>query len=138
MARSKLRRGRRSPNALLGRVRTLASVGVFQAHNVVELRRRHFDDVHVRDGDHPMDRVRRAVEGLARSHSDDPTLRSLADLEVHFAGFDEERFVFFHVVLPRKALPCRDMKNLSDVTICLRPHDLVAPRFADASHAVRV
>ena len=69
----------RSP-AALRLARALTPVGVFQSHDVVELRGRHFDHVYVRNGHHSVHRTWRAMERIARSHPNDANLATAADL----------------------------------------------------------
>ena len=81
--------GRRPTDEAIGPAPTaagpLAAVGVLEADDVVELRRRHLDHVDVGDRDHAVHGAGRAVEVSPRLHAERLHLRPLADLEVHFA-----------------------------------------------------
>ncbi len=110
----------------------LAPVVVLEAHDVVELRRRHLDHVGVLERDHAVTEQRRHVERLARL--EDRRLRRLALAimhKLHFAVQYHDRFVFLVMVLQRQRMAFLDMQDLADVAIGDRPNQLVSPGLVD-------
>src|SRR5262245_30933389 len=88
------------PSAMSG-FPVLPSVSVFQTDHVVQLRRRHFEDVAVFDRGHPMNRLRCDVDALARLHLAllEPLAFALVDLEQQQPRMQVDRLVLQVVIL---------------------------------------
>src|SRR5438093_7752514 len=88
-------------DAVLRRRGAFAAVGVFEADDVVQLRRRHLEDRRVLERGHAVHRARREVEGGAGAddlfHED--ALARVPELELGSAGLDEPRLVLLAVEL---------------------------------------
>src|SRR5271163_2718984 len=77
--------------------RSFPAISVFEPHDVIELRRRDFYDVHVGNRRHPMHGPRGTVKRVSRLHPQDFDIGTLTHFEVHFSGLDEKCLVLFDV-----------------------------------------
>ena len=109
---------------------------VFQPDDVVEVRRRYFDQFDFADGDEAVDGAREDVQALERRQANHPQAIAFAKLDREHAALDEDRLVLDAVELTGKAMPGRDVEQFPDILIRLGEDEFVAPRLFDAKRSV--
>src|SRR5713101_1612014 len=119
------------PSAISGFL-ILPPVSVFQPDDVVQLRRRHLEDVAVFNRRHAVDRLWRDVDALARLHLTLLQASALVDLEEQPARVQVDRLVLHVVILQAQRVARVDVNQLADVPLGLCPMELVAPGFFHA------
>src|SRR5919201_3382820 len=120
------------PNSTEGLV-VYAAVLVLEAHDVLELRRRDFEDRRVLDRGDAVDRPRREPErgagadDLALEHR----LPHVAELKLRPTALHVPAFVFLAMELEAERAAGADEEQLPDVLLGMRPEELVAPGLLD-------
>src|SRR5690349_19591575 len=120
-----------------GRVRPFATEIVLDPDDVVELRRRHLEQLAALDRLEPMDPPGRDVAVLPGAQlvvADDAVL--VLEVQLQPTGGDEDRLILGRMALERQSLAGLDDEPLADVSIRVRPDQLVAPRLVDADGLV--
>jgi hypothetical protein len=108
------------------------AVAVFEPHDIVELRRRHFEHIRVDDRDHPVPKTWRDVKRLSGTQLAGGWRFTFGEaFEEEPPRENHDRFVLHAVILERERFARAHVKNLADVAICLGPDQLVAPGLVD-------
>src|SRR5436190_19663532 len=131
-----------NPNTLvsnLGLGGSFAPVGVLEADDVVELRRRDLHDRRVLDGLHPVHGAGRKVKRRPRADylTRENPLSGRAELELDLALEHVPGLVLHLVELQAERLAGLDHEQLSRVVIGDRPDQLMAPRLVDSARLGR-
>src|SRR5438105_2860496 len=116
-----------------------STVAVVEPHDVVELGRGDFEHVALFERFHAVAETRRDVHAVSRlEHAS--VLRAVLRraLETQPTGEHADRFVLDAVVLKAQRFALAQMQDLSDVTVGMRPDELVAPRLVDANRFRRI
>ena len=113
------------------------SVTIFEPHDVVQLGRRHFEDVAVLDRRHAMHGFRRDVDAFAGKHLALHKALAFLNLEQQLAGVQVDRFVLHVVVLKAERVAGVHVNQLADIALGLGPVQLVAPGLLDATDLAR-
>src|SRR4051812_2038480 len=121
------------------RLRARAAVAVFEAYDVVELRRRDLEDRRVLERGHP---VHRPGDEAERGAGADLVLGErgaalFAELDLRTAGVDEPRLVLLAVELERERVTRLHEQELAAVDVRQGPDQLVAPRLLDPARSER-